>query len=104
MTPSLTPIHALSLTSFSPTLKNPAWVNSSAGNFTTRIYEEFKFKNEIKVSNNGQDKEVEQKIKVQTEIRIENDIGHEISESIISREYPVKIKISTLPGAEADTF
>ncbi|KAI3967324.1 hypothetical protein MKW92_041294 [Papaver armeniacum] len=80
------------------------WVNSSAGNFTTRIYDEFKFKNEIKISNNGQDKEVEQKIKLQTEIRIENDIGHEISKSIISREYPLKIKISTLPGAEADTF
>ncbi|MCL7052299.1 hypothetical protein MKW94_002109 [Papaver nudicaule] len=80
------------------------WVNSSAGNFTTRIYEEFKFQNEIKLSNYGQDKEVEQKVNVKTEIRIENDVGHEISKSIISRKYPLKVKISTLPGAEADTF
>ncbi|RZC53361.1 hypothetical protein C5167_012210 [Papaver somniferum] len=80
------------------------WVKSSAGNFTTRIYDEFKFKNEIKLSNNGQDKEVEQRVKVKTEIRTENDIGHEISKSILSREYPLKIRISTLPGAEADTF
>ncbi|KAI3986844.1 hypothetical protein MKX01_014545 [Papaver californicum] len=80
------------------------WVKSSAGNFTTRISEEFKFQNEIKLSKYGQDKEVEQKIKVKTEIRIENDIGHEISKAIISRKYPLKMKISTLPGAEAGTF
>ncbi|KAI3986845.1 hypothetical protein MKX01_014546 [Papaver californicum] len=80
------------------------WVNSSAGNFTTRILEKFKFKNKIKFNNYGQDKEVEQKLKVKTKITIENDIGQEISKSSISRNYPLEIKISTLPGAEIDTL
>ncbi|KAI3875529.1 hypothetical protein MKX03_027726 [Papaver bracteatum] len=80
------------------------WVNSSAGNFTTTIQEKFKFKNKIKFDNYGQEKEVEQKIKVKTKITTVNDIGQEISKSTISRNYPLEIKISTLPGAELDTF
>ncbi|MCL7044919.1 hypothetical protein MKW94_022214 [Papaver nudicaule] len=80
------------------------WVNSSAGNFTTRIVEKFKFKNKIKFKNYGQEKEVEQKIKVKTEITVEDGIGQEISKSSISRSYPLEIKISTLPGGDKDTF
>ncbi|KAI3906322.1 hypothetical protein MKW92_052056 [Papaver armeniacum] len=80
------------------------WVNSSAGNFTITIQEKFKFKNKIKFDNYGQEKEVEQKIKVKTKITTVNEIGQEISKSSISRNYPLEIKISTLPGAEKDTF
>ncbi|OVA02776.1 Peptide-N4-(N-acetyl-beta-glucosaminyl)asparagine amidase A [Macleaya cordata] len=80
------------------------WVNSSSGNFTTRVMEEFKFKNSIKFKRNGQEKEVEQKIKVKTEIRIESDAGHEISKTIIKRKYPLKIVSSTLPGADINTY
>ncbi|XP_026396828.1 peptide-N4-(N-acetyl-beta-glucosaminyl)asparagine amidase A-like [Papaver somniferum] len=80
------------------------WVNSSAGNFTTPITEKFKFKNKIKIKNYGQENQVKQKIKVKTEIIVENEIGQEISKLSISRKYPLKIKISTLPGADKDTF
>ncbi|MCL7039345.1 hypothetical protein MKW94_029685 [Papaver nudicaule] len=80
------------------------WVNSSAGNFTTRIIEELKFKNKIKIMNYGQEKEVKQEIKVKTEITVVNEIGQEISKSTMSRKYPLNIIISTLPGANKDTF
>ncbi|KAI3877194.1 hypothetical protein MKX03_015031 [Papaver bracteatum] len=80
------------------------WVNSSTGNFTTRVTEKFKFKNKIKIKNYGQENQVKQKIKVKTEIIVENEIGQEISKLSISRKYPLKIKISTLPGADKDTF
>ncbi|MCL7044473.1 hypothetical protein MKW94_011242 [Papaver nudicaule] len=80
------------------------WVNSSAGNFTTRITEKLKFKNKIKIKNYGQEKQVKQKIKVKTEIIVEDENGQEISKSSMSRKYPLKIKISTLPGAETDTY
>ncbi|KAF8394876.1 hypothetical protein HHK36_018813 [Tetracentron sinense] len=80
------------------------WVNSTAGNFTTRVSQEFKFKNSIKFKRNGTYKETKQNIKVKTEVRVESDTGDLITRAIIKKKYPLNIITSTLPGSDNDTY
>ncbi|KAF6164872.1 hypothetical protein GIB67_017075 [Kingdonia uniflora] len=80
------------------------WVNSSAGNLTTCVTQEFKFKNKIKFKNGGQLKEVEQKIKVETEVKIESETGELLSREVFKSKYPLNIITSTLPGPGNNTY
>ncbi|CAK9135822.1 unnamed protein product [Ilex paraguariensis] len=80
------------------------WVNSSLGNLTTHILEEFKFKNSIKFGMNGTQKLVKQKVKVQREVRIESEEGNLITRLITKRKYPLTVTTSTLPGSESDVY
>ncbi|KAK2982491.1 hypothetical protein RJ640_026334 [Escallonia rubra] len=80
------------------------WVNSSAGNLTTHVLQDFKFKNSMKFRNNGTDKMVKQKVKAKSEVRVESDMGYLISRSVVQRRYPLWITTVTLPGSENDTY
>ncbi|KAL3508405.1 hypothetical protein ACH5RR_027806 [Cinchona calisaya] len=84
--------------------KTSGWVHSTAGNFTTSILQELKFKNSIKFSNNGTLKLVEQKVKDKSEVRIVSDAGQIIFQTSTERTYPLKITTETLPGKENDTY
>ncbi|KAL6003138.1 hypothetical protein ACLOJK_023361 [Asimina triloba] len=74
------------------------WVKSSAGNLTTHVHHEFKFKNKIKFKNNGTFKETEQKIKASMEVkRVEGNLGVLSARSVYKSKYPIRIKTRTLP-------
>ncbi|KAK9168058.1 hypothetical protein Syun_000198 [Stephania yunnanensis] len=79
------------------------WVISSAGNLTTHVSNEFKFKNSIEFERNGQKKEVEQKIKSETVVRVVDELGKLVSQTKLKRKYPLDIEIETLPGPEYNT-
>lgn len=80
------------------------WVNSTLGNLTTHVSQEFKFKNSIKFKNNGSDKVVEQKVKTTTEVKVKSDQDVLISHATVKREYPLNIKITNVTGAGNDTY
>ncbi|XP_042509928.1 peptide-N4-(N-acetyl-beta-glucosaminyl)asparagine amidase A [Macadamia integrifolia] len=79
------------------------WVKSTAGNFTTHVFQEFKFKNSIKYKKNGTYKEVEQKIKMKTDVRLETDEQRLLSRLVYKRTYPLRIITSTIPGFDINT-
>ncbi|KAK1355110.1 Peptide-N4-(N-acetyl-beta-glucosaminyl)asparagine amidase A [Heracleum sosnowskyi] len=80
------------------------WVNSTLGNLTTHVSQEFKFKNSIKFTNNGSDKVVEQKVKTTTEVEVKSDQDVLISHGTVKREYPLNIKITNITGSGNDTY
>lgn len=80
------------------------WVNSTLGNITTSVSQEFKFKNSIKFTNNGSDKVVEQKIKTTAEVEIKSDQDVLISHATVKREYPLDIEITNMTGSGNDTY
>lgn len=80
------------------------WVNSTLGNFTTHISEEFKYKNVIKFEKNGTDKVVKQKVKTKSEVKVKSDKGILIGETVVKRKYPLEVEISNLPGSDNDTY
>ncbi|KAG8380855.1 hypothetical protein BUALT_Bualt06G0059900 [Buddleja alternifolia] len=80
------------------------WVNSSAGNFTTYVSHELKFENTIEFSNNGTEKELNQKVKVTDKVKVTSNTGESILSNELERKYPLKITTSTLPGSEKDTY
>ncbi|XP_043722810.1 peptide-N4-(N-acetyl-beta-glucosaminyl)asparagine amidase A-like [Telopea speciosissima] len=80
------------------------WVSSTEGNFTTHVFHEYKVKNSIKFKRNGTYKEVEQKIKAKTEVRLESDADGLLTRSIFKRKYPLNIITSTVPAKDIDTY
>ncbi|KAL5725492.1 hypothetical protein ACHQM5_008630 [Ranunculus cassubicifolius] len=81
------------------------WVNSSLGNLTTCVSQEFKFKNKIKFKNLGQHKEVEQKIKAETQVKVvSSDTGVVLAQSTIKSKFPLHVITSTTPGVENNTY
>ncbi|KAF8394875.1 hypothetical protein HHK36_018812 [Tetracentron sinense] len=80
------------------------WVKSTAGNFTTRVTQEFKFENSIKYKRNGTYKKTKQKIKAKTEVRIESERGHLVTRSVIKKNYPLNIITSTSWGSNYSSF
>ncbi|XP_010257133.1 PREDICTED: peptide-N4-(N-acetyl-beta-glucosaminyl)asparagine amidase A-like [Nelumbo nucifera] len=84
-------------------MKFSGWVNGSAGNFTTHVTKEMEFKNSIKFKKNGMSKEVKQKIKAKTEVRVESDAQELLARTIFKRKYPLEITTSTLPGPDDNT-
>ncbi|KAF9596671.1 hypothetical protein IFM89_012870 [Coptis chinensis] len=80
------------------------WVSSSIGNLTTHISQEFNFKNLIKFKKYGQFKEVEQMIRVKTEVKVESDTGDVLTQKTMKSKYPLRVLTSTQPGVENDTY
>ncbi|KAM0043075.1 putative peptide-N(4)-(N-acetyl-beta-glucosaminyl)asparagine amidase [Helianthus debilis subsp. tardiflorus] len=79
------------------------WVYSSAGNLQTQLTEKIKFKNKLKFKDQGTKKEVDQKYKRKTKIKITNEIGQVIESLEVKIKYPLKVSIETKPGLDADT-
>ncbi|KAL6003135.1 hypothetical protein ACLOJK_023358 [Asimina triloba] len=74
------------------------WVKSSAGNLTTHVRHEFKFKNQIQFENNGTFKETEQKIKARMRVkRLDGNLGVLFARSVYKSKYPIRIETRTLP-------
>lgn len=80
------------------------WVNSTLGNLTTHVSQEYKFKNKIKFTNSGSVKVVEQKVKTTTEVEVKSDQDVLISHATVKREYPLDIKITNTTGSGNDTY
>lgn len=78
------------------------WVNSSAGNLTTTVSRELKFKNEIKFDNKGTEKKVEQKVEEEIEISVVSETGMKISHTTMKREYPLTITTKTSKPSRED--
>lgn len=71
------------------------WVNSSAGNLTTTVSRQVKFKNKIKFDENGNEKKVKQKVKENIEISVVSEMGIKISHTTVKRNYPITITTKT---------
>ncbi|KAF3663116.1 putative LRR receptor-like serine/threonine-protein kinase MRH1-like [Capsicum annuum] len=67
------------------------WVKSSAGNLTTTVSRQLKFKNKIKFHDKGNEKKVKQKVKEKIEISVESERGIKISHTSLKRKYPLTI-------------
>ncbi|KAG9138784.1 hypothetical protein Leryth_007422 [Lithospermum erythrorhizon] len=80
------------------------WVNSSFGNFTTYVKHELEFENEIEITKNGNEEKIEQKVKEQIEVKVLSDTGNTISESKLEKEFPLKIKTSSVAIAESGGY
>ncbi|KAK9063351.1 hypothetical protein SSX86_017221 [Deinandra increscens subsp. villosa] len=79
------------------------WVHSSTGSLQTQITEKIKFKNKIKFKDAGTTKELQQKYKRKTKIKITNENDEVIESLQVKIKYPLKVSIGTKPGSDADT-
>ncbi|XP_016463185.1 peptide-N4-(N-acetyl-beta-glucosaminyl)asparagine amidase A-like [Nicotiana tabacum] len=80
-----------------------SWVNSSAGNLTTIVSRELKFKNKINFYLNGTEKHIKQKVEEEIEVRVLSISGSTISKTKVKRKYPLTITSKTLPSTENGT-
>lgn len=80
------------------------WVRSSAGNLTTIISHEFKFKNYIRFKHNGTYKEVRQKFKAKKKMKFINDKGELVALLKVKRKYPLHVITSTQPRSRKDRY
>ncbi|KAF3651830.1 putative LRR receptor-like serine/threonine-protein kinase MRH1-like [Capsicum annuum] len=79
------------------------WVKSSAGNLTTTVSRELKFKNKIKFHEKGNEKKVKQKVKEEIEISVvESETGIKISHTSLKRKYPLTITTKTSKPSKED--
>ncbi|MFS7961119.1 putative peptide-N(4)-(N-acetyl-beta-glucosaminyl)asparagine amidase [Helianthus anomalus] len=83
--------------------KVTGWVYSSAGNLQTQCTEKIKFKSKLKYKDQGMKKELDQKYKRKTRIKITNEVGKVIDSLEVKFKYPLKISIETKPGLDIDT-
>lgn len=80
------------------------WVKSSQGNYTTRVSRVIKFKNSIKFDKNGTYKLAQQKVTSKTDLKVESETGDLISHVKITRDYPLRVITSTVPGSEPNVY
>ncbi|KAK4277797.1 hypothetical protein QN277_015738 [Acacia crassicarpa] len=78
--------------------KVAGWVRSSAGNFTTIIWQEYKSKNYIKFQHNGTYKLVKQKIKAKKKMKVINSRGQVVVLLKVKRKYPLRVITWTKPS------
>ncbi|EEF41482.1 Peptide-N4-(N-acetyl-beta-glucosaminyl)asparagine amidase A, putative [Ricinus communis] len=78
--------------------ESKGWVISSAGNLTTLILQQFKFKSFIRFEKNGTCRFVKLKIKVYKEVQVLNDRGELLNRIIVRRKCPLSMITSTLSG------
>ncbi|XP_058110381.1 peptide-N4-(N-acetyl-beta-glucosaminyl)asparagine amidase A [Magnolia sinica] len=76
------------------------WVNSSAGNLTTHVTHEFKFKNKIKFKRNANFKSIKQKVKAETKVKIEAQSVLLLAQAVYYSKYPLHIETTTLPNVD----
>ncbi|KAD2805229.1 hypothetical protein R6Q59_029474 [Mikania micrantha] len=79
------------------------WVHSSKGNLQTLITEKTKFKNKLRFKDEGTKKQVHQKYKKKTKIKITDENGQLVETLEFIIKYPLKIFIETKPGSVNDT-
>lgn len=85
------------------TSKYAGWVSSKKGNLTYSFKQELKLENEIKFENDARHKKMEQKIKDEVEMKVTGERGKKISEIKMKRKFPLKIITKTEAGNEADS-
>ncbi|KAI9110836.1 hypothetical protein K1719_018274 [Acacia pycnantha] len=78
--------------------KVAGWVRSSAGNFTTTIWQEYKVKNSIRFQHNGTYKLVKQKIKAKKKMKVINGRGQVVVLLKVKRKYPLRVSTWTKPS------
>ncbi|KAM0000416.1 putative peptide-N(4)-(N-acetyl-beta-glucosaminyl)asparagine amidase [Helianthus debilis subsp. tardiflorus] len=83
--------------------KVTGWVYSSAGNLQTQCTEKIKFKSKLKYKDQGTKKELDQKYKRKTRIKITNEVGKVVDSLEVKFKYPLKISIETKPGLDIGT-
>ncbi|KAI7749884.1 hypothetical protein M8C21_019769 [Ambrosia artemisiifolia] len=74
-------------------------VQSSKGIIKTKVTEEIKFKNKLKFKDDGTRKELEQKIKTKTKVKVTDNKGHSIGETVIEKTYPLTITVASGRGS-----
>ncbi|XP_028803807.1 peptide-N4-(N-acetyl-beta-glucosaminyl)asparagine amidase A-like [Neltuma alba] len=84
--------------------KVAGWVRSSAGNLTTVILHEFKFKNYIKFQKNGTYKLVKQKHKAKKKTKLINGHGQVVGLLKVKRKYPLRVLTWTKPCLRKDRY
>lgn len=73
------------------------WVVSSFGNLTTHVKHELEFRNTINLTNDGNFKEVQQKIKTKSRTKIEAYSGLVRARANYQNRYPLSIRTMTQP-------
>nr|GMC94291.1 peptide-N4-(N-acetyl-beta-glucosaminyl) asparagine amidase A-like [Ipomoea batatas] len=79
------------------------WVKSKKGNLTYSIKQELKLENEIKYENDARHKKMEQKIKDEVETRVTGERSKQISQIKIKRKFPLKLVTKKEIGNEANS-
>ncbi|KAJ9160372.1 hypothetical protein P3X46_025780 [Hevea brasiliensis] len=80
------------------------WIKSSAGNFTTTVMHQFKFRSSIRYGKNGNYKQARQDMKSTREVKVMNEMGRLLTRITIKRTYPLKVVTLNLPGTKKDTY
>ncbi|KVI04838.1 peptide-N4-(N-acetyl-beta-glucosaminyl)asparagine amidase A-like [Cynara cardunculus var. scolymus] len=80
--------------------KATSWVQSSSGLQKTKVTQEIIFKNKLKIKDGGTTKQLEQKIKTTTKIKMTNGMGESIGKIQMEKIYPVMITIQSQPLAD----
>ncbi|KAM7275649.1 hypothetical protein ACFE04_017515 [Oxalis oulophora] len=78
--------------------KYSGWVQSSLGNVTTIVSQDFKFRNSVKFGNNGNLKMVKQIVTSTKQVKVKMGNGGEttISNVIVRKKYPLDLSVLTL--------
>lgn len=74
-------------------------VQSSKGILKTKVTKEIKFTSKLKFKDYGTRKELEQKIKTKTKVKITDNKGHSVGATVIEKTYPLKITVAAGPGS-----
>ncbi|KAF2296297.1 hypothetical protein GH714_037293 [Hevea brasiliensis] len=80
------------------------WIKSSAGNLTTSVMHQFKFRSSIKYGRNGNYKHAKQNMKSTREVRVMNEMGMLLSRVTMKRRYPIKVVTLKIPGTKKNTY
>lgn len=80
------------------------WVKSSAGNLTTHVLNQFKYKNLIRFDKDGTYKTVKQRVQTMSEVMVASETGSLISRSMVKRKSPLKMITSTTSGSQTDAY
>ncbi|KAJ7959610.1 Peptide-N4-(N-acetyl-beta-glucosaminyl)asparagine amidase A protein [Quillaja saponaria] len=85
-------------------IQTSGWVQSSLGNITTTVLQNFKVKNLISFGQNGTYKVVKQQVNSKKNIKLLNDRGELITRMKIKRQYPLRLSTLTQPGLQLDRY
>lgn len=80
------------------------WVKSKAGNLTTSITRQLRFKNTVQFTGNGKHKLVRQMVTETSDLIILSDVGGKISRSTTRKNYPLMMTTETMPAKADDTY
>ncbi|XP_051137869.1 peptide-N4-(N-acetyl-beta-glucosaminyl)asparagine amidase A-like [Andrographis paniculata] len=75
------------------------WVNSSLGNYTTQVTRKLEFENTIEYKSNGAEKEVDQEVKIESQIRVKTKSGDSVAKLDVESKFPLKMRIIDNDGS-----